>query len=49
MKTVELTKEQCEKVVTALCYYRDLICMGDVRGTDEDLDALQSIIDKIIK
>lgn len=47
MKTVELTKEQCEIAVTALSYYQDLICMGDVEGTDEDLDVLQSIIEII--
>lgn len=47
MKTVELTKEQCKIAVTALSYYQDLICMGDVEGTDEDLDNLQSIIDNI--
>ncbi len=49
MKTVKLTKEQCEIAVTALSYYQDLICAGDVEGTDEDLDMLQSIIDDIIK
>ena len=49
MKTVELTKEQREIAVTALSYYQDLICMGDAEGTDKDLDALQSIINKIIK
>ena len=49
MKTVELTKEQCEIAVTALSYYQDLICAGDVEGTDKDLDTLQFIINNIIK
>lgn len=49
MKTVELTKEQCKIAVDALSYYQDLICMGDVEGTDKDLDILQYIINKIIK
>lgn len=49
METVELSKEQREIAVTALSYYQDLICAGDVEGTDKDLDTLQFIIDKIIK
>ena len=48
METVKLTKEQREIAVTALRYYQDLICMGDVEGTDKDLDTLQSIINNII-
>lgn len=47
MKTVELTKEQRKIVETALCYYRDLIFMGDINGTDNDLVTIQHIIDKI--
>jgi len=47
MKTVELTKEQCEIAVTALSHYQDLICAGDVEGTDKDLDVLQFIINNI--
>ena len=49
MKTVKLTKEQREIAVIALSYYQDLICGGDVEGTDKDLDTLQSIINNIIK
>ena len=47
MKTVELTKEQCEIAVDALSHYQDLICEGDVKGTDKDLDTLQDVISNI--
>lgn len=47
MKTVELTKEQCDITVTALSYYHDLIFMGDVNGTVNDLVTIQHIIGKL--
>lgn len=49
MKTVELTEEQCKMAVEALGYYQDLICAGDVEGTDKDLDTLQNVISNITR
>lgn len=39
--------EKHEILVNAISHYIDLICMGDVEGTDEECEILQDFIEQI--
>ena len=46
-KRIELSKAQCKVLVEALSNYQDLICAGDLDGSDYELNLVQQIINKI--
>ena len=44
---IEISKKQREIIIEALGLMQDTICQGDINGTDDDLNAIQSLVNRL--